>query len=121
MHVDDDSVGLVAEFKRRKGPAWRRVLDIALEASQRRAAARDALRRPKPLPDIKLARSRLDVALEARVAVRSGVRLEDFLRNRLAKYAARLPVALEDLPVVIDIDGGEPIVKSRAAAQPAIP
>jgi hypothetical protein len=121
MHVDDDSVGLVAEFKRRKGPAWRRALDIALEASQRRAAARDALRRPKPLPDIKLARSRLDVALEARVAVRSGVRLEDFLRNRLAKYAARLPVALEDLPVVIDIDGGEPIVKSRGAAQPPVP
>ena len=121
MHVGDDSVGLVAEFKRRKGPAWRRLADIAMEASQRRAAAREALRRPKPLPDIKLSRSRLDVALEARLAVRSGVRLEDFLRNRLAKYAARLPVALEELPVVIDIDGGEPVVKSRAAALPVTP
>jgi hypothetical protein len=121
MHVGDDSIGLVAEFKRRKGPAWRRLADIAMEASQRRAAARDALRRPKPLPDIKLSRSRLDVAIEARLAVRSGVRLEDFLRNRLAKYAARLPVALEELPVVIDVDGGEPVVKSRAAALPAMP
>jgi hypothetical protein len=121
MHVGDDNVGLVAEFKRRKGPAWRRLVDIAFEASRRRAAAREAIRRPKPLPDIKLSRSRLEVALEARAAVRSGVRLEDFLRNRLARYAARLPVALEDLPVVIDIDGGEPVVKSRPAAQPATP
>ncbi len=121
MHVGDDTVGFVAEFKGRKGPAWRRALDMFAEASRRRAAAREALKVPKELPDVKVHRSRLEVSVEARMAVRSGIRLEDFLRNRLAKYAARLPVALEDLPVTIDIDGGEPVVRSRAAAQPATP
>ncbi|WP_242342542.1 hypothetical protein [Anaeromyxobacter terrae] len=121
MHVGDDNVGLVAEFKRRKGPAWRRALDLAVEASRRRAAARAAAKAPKPLPDVRVSRSRLDVALEARLAVRSGVRLEDFLRNRLAKYASRLPVTLEDLPVVVDVEGGEPVVHARVAAAPAIP
>ncbi|WP_242370739.1 hypothetical protein [Anaeromyxobacter sp. SG26] len=121
MHVGDDNVGLVAEFKRRKGPAWRRALDLALEASRRRAAARAAAKMPKPLPDVKVSRSRLDVAVEARLAVRSGVRLEDFLRNRLAKYASRLPVTLEDLPVVVDVEGGEPVVRARVHAAPAIP
>ena len=121
MHVGDDTVGFVAEFKGRKGPAWRRALDMVAEASRRRAAAREALKAPKELPDVKVHRSRLEVSVEARMAVRAGIRLEDFLRNRLAKYAARLPVALEDLPVVIDIDGGEPVVRSRAAVQPAIP
>ncbi|ABS27157.1 conserved hypothetical protein [Anaeromyxobacter sp. Fw109-5] len=118
MHVGDDTVGLVAEFKRRKGPAWRRALDLLTEASQRRSAEREATRRPRPLPEVRVARSRLDAAIEARVAVRAGVRLEDFLRNRLAKYAARLPVTLEDLPVVIDIDGGEPVVRARPSATP---
>lgn len=119
MNGGDDGIGLVAEFKRRKGPAWRRAFDLLAEASQRRAAAREASRRPRPLPDVKVSRSRLDAALEARMAIRSGVRLEDFLRNRLAKYAARLPVTLEDLPVVIDIDGGEPVVRSRTPAPSA--
>jgi hypothetical protein len=118
MHVGDDTVGLVAEFKRRKGPAWRRALDLLTEASQRRAAEREATRRPRALPEVRVSRSRFDAAIEARVAVRAGVRLEDFLRNRLAKYAARLPVTLEDLPVVIDVEGGEPVVRARSAATP---
>ena len=51
MHVGDDTVGFVAEFKGQKGPAWRRALDMVAEASRRRAAAREALKVPKELPD----------------------------------------------------------------------
>ncbi|HET7824395.1 MAG TPA: hypothetical protein VFK90_03640, partial [Anaeromyxobacter sp.] len=53
-------------------------------------------------------------AVEARLAVRAGVRLDDFLRGRLAKYAASLPVTLEELPVAIDVEGGEAVVRSRS-------
>lgn len=61
----------------------------------------------------RVARSTLLAAVDARLAVRSGVRLDDFLRHRLARYAARLPVPLEALPVTFDVEGGETLVKPR--------
>jgi hypothetical protein len=109
--------GFLAEFRRRKGPAWKRALQIAIEARRQRAAERSPSLRDQPSRDVKVARSRLEVSLEARLAVRSGVRLEDFLRHRLAKYAGRLPVPLEDLPVLIDIQDGEPVVRARPQAK----
>lgn len=98
----------------RRGPAVRTMLDALAEAWRERVTERRALAAPKIAPEPKLSRSRLAAAIDARTAVRAGVRLEDFLRNRLARYAARLPVPLEELPVSIEISGGEAVVRSKA-------
>jgi hypothetical protein len=60
-----------------------------------------------------VARSALASAWQARTAVRSGARVEDFLRFRLARYAAALSVPASELPVEIGIEGGEPVVRGR--------
>jgi hypothetical protein len=78
---------------------------------------RRALAAPKIAPEPRLLRSRLAAAMDARMAVRAGVPLEDFLRNRLARYAARLPVPLEDLPVTVEISGGEALVHAKAPSR----
>lgn len=101
----------------RRGPGIR-MLETVAEAWRERSFERRALAAPKLAPEPRLSRSRLAAALEARMAVRAGVRLEDFLRSRLAKYAARLPVPLEELPVSVEIAGGEPVVRSKAPARP---
>lgn len=98
----------------------RRVLDGLAEAFRTRRAARPAAGRAGASRTPSLPRSRVGVGLEARLAVRSGVRLEDFLRYRLARYAARLPVPLETLPVVVDVEGGEPVVRARPQPSPAL-
>lgn len=92
----------------------------AIEAWRQRAAARAAARPPRMPVEVRLRRSRVEVAVDARLAVRAGVRLEDFLRHRLARYAGLLPIPLEDLPVVIDVDGSEPVVRSRAPARASL-
>jgi hypothetical protein len=99
-------------------PALRRAFEAVVEAWRERASEKRAAGRVRPLGgEPRLRRSRLGAALEARLAVRSGVRVEDFLRNRLAKYAGRLPVPLEALPVTFDVEGGEVVVRPRAAAR----
>jgi hypothetical protein len=101
----------------RRGPGIR-IVEALAEAWRERVTERRALAAPKIAPEPRLARSRLAAAIEARAAVRAGVRLEDFLRSRLAKYAARLPVPLEELPVSIEISGGEAVVRSKAPPRP---
>ncbi|HEY6099700.1 MAG TPA: hypothetical protein VIW03_09740, partial [Anaeromyxobacter sp.] len=93
-----------------------RFVEAIADAWRERVSEKRALAAPKAVPDARVSRSRIGAAVEARLAVRSGVRLDDFLRSRLAKYAERLPVTLEDLPVAIDVEGGEPVVRSRAPA-----
>lgn len=105
--------GSYGERGRGKGTYWERLLRSAGEAVRRRELRRAEARETVSSAEPRLARSPLGVAIEARVAVRSGVRLEDFLRGRLAHYAARLPVSLEALPVTIEIEGGEPVVRGR--------
>lgn len=115
--------GFVSEVLRGKGSFWGRLARASNEAARRREARREARqreRRPEREPTV--GRSGLAVALEARLAVRAGVRLDDFLRGRLARYAARLPVPLEALPSVVDVEGGEPVVRARPhARRPAAP
>ena len=89
------------------------ILEAAAEAWRERITERRAIAAPKAVPESRLSRSRLAAAVEARLAVRAGVRLEDFLRSRLAKYAARLPVTLDDLPVHVDVEGGEAVVRAK--------
>ncbi|MGC3996801.1 MAG: hypothetical protein QM767_04415 [Anaeromyxobacter sp.] len=101
------------------GPV-QRLLQRVTEGWQARAARR-ALARDEAEPRRPLVRSRLEAELSARLAVRSGVRLDDFLRYRLARYATRLPVALEVLPVDLDVQDGEVVVRSRHPAPRAAP
>src|SRR6266545_2813561 len=93
--------------------AVRKVLEAMAEAWRERISERRARAAPKLGSDPRVQRSRLGAALEARLAVRSGVRLDDYLRHRLAKYATRLPLPLEALPVTVDIEGGEAVVRPR--------
>ncbi len=51
-------------------------------------------------------RSRLGAWWEARSAVGAGVRLEEFLRWRLARYLGLLPVAAAELPAALAMEDG---------------
>ncbi|HEX9291592.1 MAG TPA: hypothetical protein VF904_18885 [Anaeromyxobacteraceae bacterium] len=73
-----------------------------------RIPRRPQLRAPKP--------SSLSSAWSARLAVRAGIALEDFLRHRLARHLAALPVPPARLPVVLRIDEGGAIATSAAAS-----
>lgn len=61
-------------------------------------------------------RSWLGATWQARIAVRAGITLDDFLRSRLARYVAALPVTPTRLPLEISEDGR---VSVRAAPPPA--
>jgi hypothetical protein len=105
----------------RKAP-WSRWAQAVVDAWRERASERRATAAPRSVRIGRVARWRVVSAVEARLAVRAGVRLDDFLRGRLAKYAASLPVTLEELPVAIDVEGGEAVVRSRSrswASKPA--
>jgi hypothetical protein len=94
-----------------------RIIEAIADAWRERRSERRASASSARVSDARFARSRIAAAVEARMAVRAGVRLEDFLRSRLAKYASRLPVTLEDLPIDVDIAGGEVVVRQKAAAR----
>lgn len=98
-----------------RGHAIRRWIDAVAEVLRERRSerrARVAARLGAPAPKVR--RSTLAAALDARLAVRAEVRLDDFLRHRLARYAGRLPVPLEALPVTVDVEGGEAVIRRRA-------
>lgn len=68
--------------------------------------------------EVAVRRSGLAGAWQARVAVRSGARLEDFLRFRLARYAGELSVPASELPVEIAVEGGAVEVRARRSSPP---
>jgi hypothetical protein len=82
---------------------------------RRQGATRRAARLARREARQALPRSWIEVETSARLAVRSGLHLEDFLRFRLARYAARLPVPLESLPFDVGVEDGEPVVRMRTA------
>jgi hypothetical protein len=96
-----------------------RILEALADAWRERSVERRAAGAPKAWPQARLSRSRLGAALEARLAVRAGVRIDDFLRSRLANYAARLPVTLEDLPVSVEVLGGEAVFREKPSPRGA--
>jgi hypothetical protein len=108
-----------------RGHAARRILEAMSEAWRERASERRARASTKLGAEPRVPRSRIAAAVEARLALRAGVRLDDFLRQRLAKYAGRLPLPLEALPVTVDVEGGEAVVRprprGRSAAHVALP
>ncbi|HET8538710.1 MAG TPA: hypothetical protein VFL83_02440 [Anaeromyxobacter sp.] len=64
-------------------------------------------------------RSGVAAAWQARAAVRAGMPLDDFLRARLARYLAELPVPGARLPVAIAVEDGQIACRVRAGAAPA--
>lgn len=64
-------------------------------------------------------RSWLAAAWQARDAVRAGMTLDDFLRWRLARYVAALPVPSASLPLSASIEDGQIAVRPAGAARPA--
>ncbi|WP_041453595.1 hypothetical protein [Anaeromyxobacter dehalogenans] len=51
---------------------------------------------------------------QARVSVRAGVPLDDYLRSRLARYSAALPVPRAQLPLSVEVEDGEILVGEAA-------
>jgi hypothetical protein len=49
---------------------------------------------------------------QARVSVSAGVPLDDYLRSRLARYLAMLPVPRSRLPLSVDVEDGELVVRA---------
>jgi hypothetical protein len=75
------------------------------------------LPRPRPIRVEPVRRSWIAAFWQARIAVRAGMTLDDFLRSRLARYLAGLPVPGSRLPLAIDVDDGRLAV--RTAPEPA--
>ena len=76
---------------------------------------------PRPaLPRLEpIRRSWIAALWQARIGVQAGLSLDDFLRSRLARYLAALPVPRTRLPVAVEIEDGQLAV--RPAAGPAAP
>jgi hypothetical protein len=84
----------------------RRLLLKLAESWRERNLSRRVRAAARPVDTDRVPRSSLGAALDARRAVRAGVRIDDFLRHRLARYATRLPVPLDALPVAVAVEGG---------------
>jgi hypothetical protein len=98
---------------RSTGERFRRVMGLVAHAPKRRLRRHTA---PALEP---LRRSWLAALWQARSSVRAGVPLDDFLRSRLARYLAALPVAQARLPVAVAVDDGQLLV--RPAEPPPAP
>lgn len=110
--------GSVTESSRSTGGG---LLRAALQALRGRGEALPPLPASRTPAIEPIRRSALGSAWHARLAVRAGVRLDDFLRFRLARYASRLPLPPSALPVEIEVDGGEPSVRVRPPPRAAPP
>jgi hypothetical protein len=77
------------------------------------------LRPPRPPRLEPVRRSWIGAFWQARIAVRAGMSLDDFLRSRLARYLAVLPVPSTRLPIAVGVDDGQISVRPLAEAAPA--
>jgi hypothetical protein len=93
-------------------PIWARALGAGREPRLPRPTA------PRLEP---VRRSWFAAFWHARIGVQAGLSLDDFLRSRLARYLAALPVPRSRLPVAVDIDEGQLVVRPAAAGGPAAP
>jgi len=88
----------------------------------------------RPLPRVQavrlepLRRSWPAAFWQARISVRAGMTLDDFLRSRLARYHAALPVPAARLPLDVRVEEGQLVVRASAeepapatAAKPSDP
>ncbi len=97
------------------GRGWLRRAAYLLEASRQRRQARQLARAAERRARGSFHRNWIEAEVSARLAVRSGVRAEDFLRSRVARYAATLPVPLEELGIDVRMENGEPMIRIRSS------
>lgn len=88
-----------------------------------RLAAEPALPRPRAIRLEPIRRSWLGAFWHARISLRAGVSLDDYLRSRLARYLSSLPVPRARLPLWIDVEDGQIVAgphetERRAPASP---
>lgn len=93
-------------------PLWARAIGAGREPPLPRARA------PRLEP---LRRSWLAAYWHARVGVQAGLSLDDFLRSRLARYLSALPVPRSRLPVSVDVDDGQLVIRPGAAPAAQVP
>jgi hypothetical protein len=105
MHGAEGEVG--------RGSGVRRLLAVVAASLHERRLARRVRRAGRIRGPLRVARSAPGAARDARAAVRAEIPVEDFLRHRLAGYATRLPVPLEALPVIVDVEAGGAVVRAR--------
>jgi hypothetical protein len=105
MHGAEGEVG--------RGSGLRRLLAAVAAFLHERRLARHIRRAGIVRGPLRVPRSAPGAARDARAAVRAGLPVEAFLRHRLAGYATRLPVPLEALPVIVDVEAGEAVVRAR--------
>jgi hypothetical protein len=98
-----------------RGTGWVHNVAGRLESRRRRSHARRLARAAQRAGQVSFRRTWVEAEVAARMAVRSGVRIDDFLRARVARYAATLPVPLEELGIDVTVEGGDPVVHARAA------
>ncbi len=84
-----------------------------------RLATDPALPRPRPLRLEPIRRSWLGAFWQARISLRAGVSLEDYLRSRLARYLSALPVPRARLPIWIDVEDAQIIAGPHEAERRA--
>jgi hypothetical protein len=77
--------------------------------------------RPGQTPHLEpIRRSWIGAFWQARIGVQAGTSLDDFLRSRLARYLASLPVPRARLPLTVEIEDGQ-LAIGRAPPPPAQP
>jgi hypothetical protein len=77
------------------------------------------LPRPRSARIEPVRRSWLAALWQARICVGAGVTLDDYLRSRLARYLATIPVARGRLPLAVDVDDGQLVVQPVAPERTA--
>ena len=75
--------------------------------------------RPRPARFELVRRSWLAAFWHARISVRAGASLDDYLRSRLASYLARLGVPQERLPFSVQIEDGQLAVRAAPPSRTA--
>jgi hypothetical protein len=76
------------------------------------------LRKARPPRHDPIRRTWLGAFWHARIAVRAGILLDDYLRSRLACYLASLPVPSARLPLAVEVEDGQLAVRPLAAPAP---
>ena len=97
------------------GTGWVQKVAERLESRRRHRHAQQVARAAQRAGQVSFRRTWLEAEVAARMAVRSGVRVDDFLRARVARYAATLPVPLDELGIDVTIEEGDPVIHARTS------
>ena len=111
---------MIDHRRHRDGPAGRTFRGFWRSAFV--GASDPPLRRPNAPRIEPIRRSWLGAFLQVRIGVQAGTSLDEFLRSRLARYLAALPVPRDRLPLDLEVEDGQlairPVPSPPAPAPP---